>query len=189
MYCLINMEKFTLALSTIKMAHKRGLNGGFLFESAYCLYRLGKFLSALNLIEKSKIDSRSKLLKGQILYRLERFDEAADIFNNLLKIGEFPSEELQINLFAAKAQAGLNSDEKVESFDSAYNLALIKLNSNDKKSVESLVDNCEKYFVNENTSQSDLINLKLVSICVLMSNKDNWPEAEFLLRKLKTSIG
>ena len=187
------MEKFTLALSTIKMAHKRGIpQSDFVFESTYCLYKLGKFLSALNLIEKSRIDSRLKLLQGQILYRLERFGEAVEIFNSLIKTGEFSTEDLQVNLLASKAQAGINSSEKVDSYDSAYNLALVKLSTNEFKAVEQLVNDCEKYLENEGynqSHQSDLINLKLISTCAMMGEKDNWPEAEFLLRKLKAFNG
>lgn len=181
------MEKFTLALSTIKMAHKNGLpKNAFVFESAYCLYRLGKFLSALNLFEKSsKIDSRMKLLKGQIFYRLERFDEAVDIFQSLIKTGEFSKDELQVNLLAAKAQAGINSNENVDSYDSKYNLALVKLSNNELKAAEQLVNELET----ENISQSDSLNMQLVSTCAMMGDKDNWPEAEFLLRKLKTTDG
>jgi tetratricopeptide (TPR) repeat protein len=184
------MEKFTLALSTIKMAHKRGFpKSAFVFESAYCLYRLGKFLSALNLIEKSKLDSRLNLLKGQILYRLERFEEADEIFNNLIKTDEFSNQDLQVNLLAAKAQAGINSYEKVDSYDSAYNLALVKFANNEFKATEQLVNECEKFLELESVSQSDSINLKLISICAMMGEKTNWPEAEFLLRKLKTFNG
>lgn len=181
------MEKFTLALSTIKMAHKNGLpKNAFVFESAYCLYRLGKFLSALNLFEKlSKIDSRMKLLKGQIFYRLERFDKAVNIFKSLIKTGEFSFDDLQVNLLAAKAQAGINSNEKVDSYDSKYNLALVKLANNEFKASEKLVKELET----ENVNQSDSLNMQLVSTCAMMGDKDNWPEAEFLLRKLKTING
>lgn len=186
------MEKFTLALSTIKMAHKRGIpQSNSVFESAYCLYRLGKFLAALNLIEKSRIDSRLSLLQGQILYRLERFDEAIEIFDNLIKTGEFTSEELQVNLLASKAQAGINSNEMVDSYDSTYNLALVKLANNEFKAAEQLIKDCQKYLENEgdDKSQNDSINLKLIEICAMMGEKNNWPEAEFLLRKLKAFNG
>lgn len=172
------------------MAHKRGFpQSSFVFEFAYCLYRLGKFLSALNLIEKSEIDSRLNLLKGQILYRLERFQEAVEIFNNLIETDEVSNKDLQVNLLAAKAQAGINSNEKVESYDSAYNLALVKLANNEFKATEQLVNECEKFLELEDISQSDSINLKLISTCAMMGEKDNWPEAEFLLRKLKTLKG
>lgn len=185
------MNKFTLALSTINMARKNGLSSdAFVFESAYCLYRLGKFLSTLNLIEKSKIDSRLLLLKGQALYRLERFDEAVEIFKSLLKTDEFSAEELNVNLLAAKAQAKIDHDGAIEpSFDSTYNLALIKLATNDFEAAEKIADDCEKFLESGIASQNDLINSKLVSTCALMAEKDNWPEAEFILRKLKTSNG
>ena len=77
----------------------------FNFDEAYCNYRLGKFISALNVLNKlNRLDSRSKLLKGQIFYRLERFEEAADIFEELIGLEEFPIEELKVNLLAARSQ-------------------------------------------------------------------------------------
>lgn len=191
------MDKFTLALSTIKMNKQFG----FIFEKAYCSYRLGKFISALNLLESTeKLDSKSKLLKGQIFYRLERFEEASTIFEHLIESEEFPIEELQINLSAARSQLAFkNSPSSQElsqvppvepSFDSVYNMAIYKLASKEFKEAEQLAfECCEKFSSDENVSQSDLINAKLVAICAGMNDKNNWPESEFLLRKLKASIG
>ena len=170
----------------------------FNFDEAYCNYRLGKFISALNVLNKlNRLDSRSKLLKGQIFYRLERFEEAADIFEELIGLEEFPIEELKVNLLAARSQikgnttsSDFHESSNIDSFDLIYNSALFKMASNDFKSAELLANGCfDKYVHDENVSQSDLINAKLVAICALMNDKCNWPESEFLLRKLKASLG
>lgn len=153
-------------------------------EKAYCLYRLGKFTSSLNLIEKvNNDDEQLKLLKAQVLYRLERFDEAAEIFE---RIQNNDSEELKVNLLAAKGQAGQNYEmitNPDSSFDLKYNLALTKFFSKDFKASEILAADCQS---SESTSIADLVNSKLLSICSLMANKENYPEADFLLRKLRT---
>lgn len=164
----------------------------FKFEEAYCNYRLGKFISAMNILSKLNpldIDSKSKLLQGQVFYRLERFEEAADIFQHLIDSEEFPVEELEVNLLAAQSQIKNHQDKSNgNSFDFLYNSSIAKLSSNDFIAAEKLANECfEKFAHNENVSQSDLINAKLVGICALMNDSNNWPESEFLLRKLKTS--
>ena len=166
----------------------------FAFDEAYCNYRLGKFISALNSIKES-VDPRSELLKAQILYRLERFEESANIFESLIKSEQFSVEELQVNLTAARSQNQGNEDlsqlasSSFDSFDSMYNLALIKLASKDFKGAEQLANECyDKFVFDENVNQADIINSQLLAICARMNDKNNWPEAEFLLRKLKTSI-
>lgn len=174
------------------MAQKGGTIGKelFLFESAYCLYRLGKFESSLNVISCSKErDPRFKLLEGQALYRLERFEEAAEIFQNLLQAGDFPAEELQVNLLAAQSQAKLPTDfVDPKSFDATYNLALAKLSTGNFKEAERLATASGIFSLDENTCPSDMINAQLVTICSMIPSKDDWPEAECLLRKLKTVV-
>lgn len=171
------------------MAQKRlvYLKESFVFESAYCLYRLGKFDSSLNTIcSKADSDPRFRLLRGQALYRLERFEEAAMIFQSLLENGDFPAEELQVNLLAAKSQAKLPTDSmECKSFDVSFNLALAKLLTGNFKEAEDLATDCEQFSLDENTSSSDLVNAQLVCICAMMASKENWPEAECLLRKLQ----
>ena len=193
------MNKYTLALSTIKMtkrkeilSNKTGLTTDFTFESSYCLYRLERFPAALKIIQESKIsNNRIELLKAQILYRLERFEESAEIFQKLLQSNQCPSQELQVNLLAAMSQARINFDleffnQNEHSFEISYNLALLKYFSKNFKAAGKYADNCDYFACNEDTSPSDLINAQLVSICSLMSDKYNWPEAECLLRKLKS---
>ena len=167
----------------------KDLNFGF--DEAYCNYRLGKFISALNSIKES-VDPRSELLKAQILCRLERFEESSNIFESLIKSEQFPVEELQVNLMAARSQNQGNEDLSQlasSSFDSMFNLALVKLASKDFKGAEQLATECyDKFAFDENVNQADIINSQLLAICARMNDKNNWPEAEFLLRKLKTSI-
>ena len=165
-------------------------NPSFKFEEAYCNYRVGKFISALNVLKKlNRLDSKSKLLQGQILYRLERFEEAASIFEDLIKTEEFPIHELEINLLAARSQIlGQEQFLKGDSFDFVYNSALVKLASNDFEGAEQLANECyDKFALDENVCKSDLINVQLLAICAAMNDKNDWPESEFLLRKLKTS--
>ena len=178
------------------MSKKRlDIKSSFALEEAYCLYRLGKFTSSLNLIEKEGDckDDRFQLLKGQVLYRLEQFKEAADIFESLLNSnnGEFGVDELKVNLLAASAQAGINSGQlpevEIRSFDKFYNQALVELSSSEYKKAESLATDCEAFGYDENVRPTDLVNSKLAAICASMNDPKNIPEAEYLLRKLKSS--
>ena len=201
----MNLEKFSMAIYTIKIAkkYKRIPESSFIFETVYCHYRLSKFNFALNLINyQTQINgnllhqSRFKVLKAQILYRLEKFNESAEIFKEVLESNELPSqaEELKINLLAAQAQAHipvLVSDADEFTFESAYNTSIAKFIAEDYKSAKKNSTQCEEIFLSnmEDLNPADLVNSKIISICALAAEKDNENiyEAEVLFKKLLVS--
>lgn len=58
-----------------------------IFEKAYCYYRANKPEEALTTIDKAgpDVDFRIKELKAQVLYRLENFQDAANIYHEIIK--------------------------------------------------------------------------------------------------------
>lgn len=187
-----------MAMYTIKMAKKyKGFPvSSFIFEEAYCYYRLSKFEHALNLIEEYKNETifnctGYEIIKAQILYRLERFSESAEIFQNLLNQNELSNqtEELKVNLLAAQAQAHMHiPDEVYISFESTYNASIAKFLVHDYKFSEKYSTDCAEIFStkNEDLISSDLVNSKIVSISALAADKNyqNVYEAEALFKKL-----
>lgn len=72
------------------------------FECAYCHYRLGEYEKALKLIKgTSGGDPRIYTLQAQILYRLGHFEEAAALYQQLLRANHEHDERLSVNLLAA----------------------------------------------------------------------------------------
>lgn len=182
------MEKFTLSLSSIKMSLKCGISAqDFSFEAAYCLYRLGKFQAAFRILETS-MNPEHVLLKAQCLYRLERFSESAEIFDALKNSQSFQIAELDVNLLAVMAQSGQTIEHvpSLINFDLVYNVALVYLNSKQLGLAEQYASDCAEFTNQDDVSSGDLINSQIVSICALLASDANSPEAEFLLRKLKT---
>lgn len=75
-----------------------------IFEKAYCYYRANKHEDALKTIEQNDDPDnlRIKELKAQILYRLENFTEAAQIYEEIIKnTNDDYEDERQTNLCAA----------------------------------------------------------------------------------------
>ncbi|KAL7753274.1 Signal recognition particle subunit SRP72 [Sorochytrium milnesiophthora] len=84
------------------------------FERAYCLYRLNRPQESLAALDAGEDQSSKKMLmlKGQILYRLERYQDCLDVYNQLLDVvGEDDEEfgDVLINIQAAQAQHALVS--------------------------------------------------------------------------------
>uniref|UniRef100_A0A2K6ULP9 Signal recognition particle 72 n=1 Tax=Saimiri boliviensis boliviensis TaxID=39432 RepID=A0A2K6ULP9_SAIBB len=89
---------FTRALKTV---NKNSLS----FEKAYCEYRLNRIENALKTIENSTQQTdKLKELYGQVLYRLERYDECLAVYRDLVRNSQDDyDEERKTNLSAVVA--------------------------------------------------------------------------------------
>ena len=181
----------SLALSTIKNFEKNNISEAntFAFEKSYCYYRLGKLTAARKILQSNSFDPKMILLLAQVLYKLGEYSSALGFFERLYSDHSFDREQLEVNILACKSQ--LNQDHsglKFESFDSAYNFALTKLTCKGVKTSQEFIEKCIELHGQDSGSDGDRINAEIVSICAIMTeSKENWPEANFLLRKLKTS--
>uniref|UniRef100_A0A8C7USB8 Signal recognition particle subunit SRP72 n=1 Tax=Oncorhynchus mykiss TaxID=8022 RepID=A0A8C7USB8_ONCMY len=75
------------------------------FEKAYCEYRLNRVESALKTIESvSEQTDKLKELYGQVLYRMERYDECKAVYTDLIRNSQDEyEEERKTNLSAVVA--------------------------------------------------------------------------------------
>ncbi|XP_027577408.1 signal recognition particle subunit SRP72 [Pipra filicauda] len=103
--CLIQNGNFKEALSIIN-THTKVLTSDIIaFEKAYCEYRLNRIESALKTIQSaSQQTDKLKELYGQVLYRLERYDDCLAAYRDLIRNSQDEyEEERKTNLSAVVA--------------------------------------------------------------------------------------
>ncbi|KAM6313667.1 signal recognition particle subunit SRP72 [Aegotheles albertisi] len=103
--CLIQNGNFKEALSVIN-THTKVLTSDIIaFEKAYCEYRLNRIESALKTIQSaSQQTDKLKELYGQVLYRLERYDDCLAAYRDLIRNSQDEyEEERKTNLSAVVA--------------------------------------------------------------------------------------
>ncbi|KFU88291.1 Signal recognition particle 72 kDa protein, partial [Chaetura pelagica] len=103
--CLIQNGNFKEALSVINTHTKVLTNDIIAFEKAYCEYRLNRIESALKTIQSaSQQTDKLKELYGQVLYRLERYDDCLAAYRDLIRNSQDEyEEERKTNLSAVVA--------------------------------------------------------------------------------------
>lgn len=132
--CLIHQSEFAQAIKEI--ANNPNLSSDLMFEKAYCQYRLNKIPDALKTLRTiSDPDAKAKELLGQVLYRLEEYDECLDIYKDLIKNSSDDFEEergtnisavlaaLQLWKSQEAEDLGLNEETYEMSFNKASLLA------------------------------------------------------------------
>ncbi|XP_062348905.1 signal recognition particle subunit SRP72 isoform X1 [Cinclus cinclus] len=103
--CLIQNGNFKEALGVIN-THTKVLTSDIIaFEKAYCEYRLNRIESALKTIQSaSQQTDKLKELYGQVLYRLERYDDCLAAYRDLIRNSQDEyEEERKTNLSAVVA--------------------------------------------------------------------------------------
>uniref|UniRef100_A0A8B9JDU4 Signal recognition particle subunit SRP72 n=1 Tax=Astyanax mexicanus TaxID=7994 RepID=A0A8B9JDU4_ASTMX len=103
--CLIQNGGFKEALNVMN-THTKSLSSDLIgFEKAYCEYRLNRVENALKTIEGiSEQTDKLKELYGQVLYRLERYDECEAVYKDLIRNSQDEyEEERKTNLAAVQA--------------------------------------------------------------------------------------
>ncbi|XP_006868108.1 PREDICTED: signal recognition particle subunit SRP72 isoform X2 [Chrysochloris asiatica] len=103
--CLIQNGSFKEALNVINSHTKVLANNSLSFEKAYCEYRLNRIENALKTIESANQQTdKLKELHGQVLYRLERYDECLAVYRDLVRNSQDDyDEERKTNLSAVVA--------------------------------------------------------------------------------------
>lgn len=103
--CLIQNGSFKEALNVINTHTKVLANNSLSFEKAYCEYRLNRIENALKTIESANQQTdKLKELYGQVVYRLERYDECLAVYRDLVRNSQYDyDEERKTNLSAVVA--------------------------------------------------------------------------------------
>ncbi|XP_019737195.1 signal recognition particle subunit SRP72 [Hippocampus comes] len=102
--CLIQNGTFKEALNVMN-THNKIIGSELVFEKAYCEYRLNRVESSLKTIESAPAQTdKLKELYGQVLYRLERYDECKSVYTDLIRNSQDEyEEERKTNLAAVMA--------------------------------------------------------------------------------------
>uniref|UniRef100_A0A8D0H0B3 Signal recognition particle subunit SRP72 n=1 Tax=Sphenodon punctatus TaxID=8508 RepID=A0A8D0H0B3_SPHPU len=103
--CLIQNGSFKEALGVINTHTKVLSSDSIAFEKAYCEYRLNRIENALKTIQNaSQQTDKLKELYGQVLYRLERYDDCLSVYRDLIRNSQDDyEEERKTNLSAVIA--------------------------------------------------------------------------------------
>ncbi|NXJ00243.1 SRP72 protein, partial [Psophia crepitans] len=103
--CLIQNGNFKEALSVINTNTKVLTSDIIAFEKAYCEYRLNRIENALKTIQSASHQTdKLKELYGQVLYRLERYDDCLAAYRDLIRNSQDEyEEERKTNLSAVVA--------------------------------------------------------------------------------------
>ncbi|XP_009875511.1 PREDICTED: signal recognition particle subunit SRP72, partial [Apaloderma vittatum] len=103
--CLIQNGNFKEALAVINTHTKVLTSDVIAFEKAYCEYRLNRIENALKTIQSaSQQTDKLKELYGQVLYRLERYDDCLAAYRDLIRNSQDEyEEERKTNLSAVVA--------------------------------------------------------------------------------------
>ncbi|XP_078455184.1 signal recognition particle subunit SRP72 isoform X2 [Lampetra planeri] len=132
--CLIQQGNFKEALHLINNNSKLLTADVIAFEKAYCEYRLNRIDGALKTIESaSQQTNKLKELLGQVLYRLERYEDCLAVYRDLIRNSQDDyDEERMTNLSAAYAAVAMWTDSAAcdndfgfaeESYEQCYNMA------------------------------------------------------------------
>nr|XP_018915440.1 PREDICTED: signal recognition particle subunit SRP72 [Bemisia tabaci] len=110
--CLIHLSRFQDALQVLKQAPKQ-ISEKLLFEKAYCQYKQGAVQEALKTVSLADDNLKIKELKAQILYRLERYEECYDAYQEILKNSDdVYQDERKTNLSAVIANLTIEGSKK-----------------------------------------------------------------------------
>ncbi|XP_063770679.1 signal recognition particle subunit SRP72 [Pseudophryne corroboree] len=103
--CLIQSGSFKEALTLINNNSKVLTSDIIAFEKAYCEYRLNKIENALKTIENApQKTEKLKELQGQVLYRLEHYEECLSVYRDIIRNSQDDyDEERQTNMSAVVA--------------------------------------------------------------------------------------
>ncbi|CAJ0949409.1 unnamed protein product, partial [Mesorhabditis belari] len=127
---LVRLGRFDDAVALIEKTPEQTM-GDVGFEKAYAFYRLNNNDLALESLEQTKEKTSRVLdLKAQILYRLEKFQDAYDIYRELVRNhSDANDEERKANMLAVQAQLealGIKqtiTTDILETYEQFYNAA------------------------------------------------------------------
>ncbi|KAK3494035.1 hypothetical protein B0T13DRAFT_475277 [Neurospora crassa] len=137
---LVKLDRFDDALRAIAEGGA-ALDKICVMEKAYALYKTGELEAAEQLLETTGINTRGmKHLAAQVAYRAEKFDKAAELYQEMAEnVGDAmygEENDLRINILATYSQLEMQgkgwavseehkklSRDELEVFETAYNAA------------------------------------------------------------------
>ncbi|XP_059612513.1 signal recognition particle subunit SRP72 [Phlebotomus argentipes] len=163
----IQLSKFQEALSFL---NKSPDLKDFVFEKAYCEYRLNQPENALKTIDSvgaEELPPNLKELRAQVLYRLERFEECFDAYKDLVKNthDDYDDERLT-NMSAVAANLAIEGSQKEipdfreDTYELSYNRACLiagkKKFPEAEKKLRSSEKLCREYLEEDGATEEDI---------------------------------
>ena len=96
---LIRLGRFEEALKILDKSDKR-------ISKGYCLLKMNKQQEALSLLGSENLSNDEKLLKAQILFRLEAYSDSLDLYREVEESLEDIPREIVANQWAVAAASG-----------------------------------------------------------------------------------
>jgi len=172
--CLINLDKFDEALSSIERYNDAE---DLYFERAYCQYRLNKVEEAYTTLSKCEEPGiKEKELMAQISYRLEKHQEAYDTYRDIIKNIDVDDDfeiERMTNLSAVVASLNGSKDidmknDENKTFELCYNSACISISKSNyieaQKKLEKAEAICNDTFKEEDPDDLDGLEREITII-------------------------
>ncbi|KAK5972129.1 Tetratricopeptide repeat protein, partial [Trichostrongylus colubriformis] len=164
--CLIQLAMYDDALTLLKKTPPNQM-GECAFEKAYILYRLERNDEALEALAAcDPKDHRALELKAQLCYRLDQFQEALDIFRDLLRNhSDSYDDERKANYLAVQAQLeamGIKQQtaSDSETFEQLYNTAcqLIEAGNYEKalSNLDKAINACRNTLSDEGLDEEEI---------------------------------
>lgn len=155
--CLIQLSKFQDAGKLIDTLSKKvDSPQSYLYEKAYCLYRLEKYKESQHVLSKlPQSDPHVRELQAQIFYRIEQYQEASTTYMSLIKDSSdsFTSERAA-NYAAALSQSchedadcvSLKDVESLptETMEQSFNAACCYLSKENPAEAETLLNKAQQ---------------------------------------------
>lgn len=151
---LLKMERYEEVVKFADQSNNKDFTNCIAFEKAYALYKLFRneeALRTLNSVTNVSEENQLKLneLKGQVLYRLDKFEEARIIYKNLIRdSSDDYDEDRQVNLLGCEAaismeRAASNNSEPLKVSKTSttipeafFNKGIVHLNNGDLQKAE-----------------------------------------------------
>ena len=171
----IQLSEFEDALKEINRMSKAAGKNMYLYEKAYCQYKLEKYQQSLKTLSNLPSEEQSSIrvldLTAQIYYRLENYNKSAEVFQRGRTIED--SQERSANMAAALSYSNsdtvstLLSSSPVpeDTMEQCFNLATAYLNV---------------YFDKDHLSKAELLLQKSEKFCQEMIADDDDNEQELI---------
>ncbi|KAK9889217.1 hypothetical protein WA026_004495 [Henosepilachna vigintioctopunctata] len=176
--CLIQLNKFEEA---IQLLNKKSEYASLLiFEKAYCHYRINQHGEALQVLEKCpdvNEDYRIKELKAQVLYRLEKYNEAYALYKEIVKYSDDDYEdERNTNMSAAllySKESEVDIDDlRDNTYELCFNKACMLISRELYAEAEKKLKQCEKMcreMLEEDEASEEEIDIELALIRIQLA--------------------
>jgi len=181
--------KFIDSLKGYSYQENISLSDALAYEKAYSLYRLFKNDQALEALNNSMINTEQEMnktneLRAQILYRLEKFNQAKELYKSLLKNeNDDFTEDRETNLLACEAALAIKSNAKVKmsklpaaSPDAFFNRSIIHISNKDYARAEKALNSAKTETEAYDDLEPDELEQELTPIFIQLALVDQLKE-------------